>query len=262
LGEDIQRGPEQAHPAGAFFGLIEPGNSSDWADSSEGQVTNIPRSRKSRDSGQVAGRCVFCGARGLTKGHIWPDWIARVLPYTATHHEEEVGRFFTFTPAMPTPPYRIRTRQGAAVARKPRNTCLRCNGGWMSRVEALSKHFTTALIGGHSTIFAPFLQLATSALLCLIVMRLEFTTDQQAVAAEDRDWLRLYREPSRHWKIWIARFTDADTEARWSLTYGLRLESSPTADGTVDFCDARVTTFVIGRLVAHIFYSTDGSRRP
>jgi hypothetical protein len=127
----------------------------------------------------------------------------------------------------------------------------------MSSIESLSKHFTSALIGGHSTILTPFLQLATASLLCLIVMRLEFTTEQIAILPQDRDWLRYYREPSRHWKIWIVRFVDVDAHEHWSRTYGLRLETNPTPAGEVDYCDVRVSTFVIGQLCAHIVYSTD-----
>jgi hypothetical protein len=209
----------------------------------------------SRD--QTEGRCVFCGGRGLTKGHIWPNWMNEALPHTATHHEQEIGKFHTFTPQVRLPEHKIIMRQGAAISRKPRNTCVRCNGGWMSSIESLSKHFTAALIGGHSTVLTPFLQLATSSLLCLIVMRPAFTTEQIAVPQQDRDWLRYYREPSANWKIWIARFAGVNAHEHWSRTYGLRLETNPTPAGEIEYCDVRVSTFVIGKLCAHIAYTTD-----
>ena len=59
-----------------------------------------------------AGKCVFCDKPGLTKGHVWPDWLNNILPRTATRHEEVVGEFSTFTPEVPGPPkdYRVQTR--------------------------------------------------------------------------------------------------------------------------------------------------------
>lgn len=176
---------------------------------------------------QPAGKCVFCGGRGLTKGHVWPDWLNDILPNTATHHEQETGKFHTFEAQAPGPSYDRRIRQGNARARKPRNTCSRCNGGWMSGIEGLAKRVAVPLILGHSPLLSPFGQSSLSALLCLIGARLEFLGDMRAIAAEDRDWLRYYREPSQHCKIWIAHFGGDDGESHWSRTYAIQHGDDP-----------------------------------
>jgi len=127
----------------------------------------------------------------------------------------------------------------------------------MSNIESTSKYFTAALIAGHSAVFTPYWQLRTASLFSLIAARLEFTTEQQAISGEDRDWLRYYREPSKHWKVWIARFADINPDAHWSRTYGIHLESAPTEESIIEYCKVRVSTFVMGQLCAHVFYSTD-----
>ncbi len=208
-----------------------------------------------------AGKCVFCGGHGLTKGHVWPDWLNGILPNTATHHEQETGRFYTFDARAPGPPYDLRTRQGSARSRKPRNTCLRCNSGWMSGIEGLAKRIATPLILGYSPILSPFGQFSISAFLCLIATRLEYLGDLRAITAEDRDWLRYYREPSQNWKIWVARFEGEDNENHWSRTYGVQHGDrlSPPQIIGANHCDTRISTMVIGQLCAHLIYSQDAA---
>src|SRR5258708_255743 len=87
------------------------------------------------DMSKPAGRCVFCGGTGLTRGHVWPDWLNKILPKTATHHEQETGKFNTFQTSVPGPEHSVRIGHGHARTRKPRNTCVTCNGGWMSLIE-------------------------------------------------------------------------------------------------------------------------------
>jgi hypothetical protein len=86
---------------------------------------------------------------------------------------------------------------------------------------------------------------------------LEFLGDMRAITAEDRDWLRYYREPSQNWKIWIAYFDGEDQDEHWSRTYGVQHTLVPTDEIGGAYCDTRISTLVIGHLCAHIFYSHD-----
>jgi len=38
-----------------------------------------------------SGRCIFCDQPGLTKEHLWPDWLKRFLPRKATDHFHTTG---------------------------------------------------------------------------------------------------------------------------------------------------------------------------
>jgi hypothetical protein len=203
-------------------------------------------------------KCQFCSSVAtLTKGHVWPKWLDQILPRTATHHEQETGKFYTFDPKAPGPAYELKIKSGHARSRKPRNTCLRCNSGWVSGIESWAKHFMRPLILGYAPVLPPIGQFSIAALLCLIAMRLEFLGDMRAVAAEDRDWLRYYREPSPHWKIWIARFDGEDQDEHWSRTYAVQHTLAPTDEIGAAYCDTRISTLVIGQLCAHILYGHD-----
>ena len=180
---------------------------------------------------------------------MWPDWLNDILPRTATHHEHEIGRFETFVPIAKGPAYSKRVRQGHARSRKPRNTCLRCNTGWMSGIEGFAKRFLVPLIDGENCLLSAFAQPSISALLCLIAMRLEFLGGgMRAITTEDHDWLRYYHEPSRDWKIWIAGFAGDRPEDHPARSYCVQLVSSPTATVGPEYCNMQVTTLVLGKL--------------
>jgi hypothetical protein len=202
-----------------------------------------------------AGKCVFCGDTGLTKGHIWPDWLNKILPKTATHHEQETGKFNTFESTVPGPAHSVRIGQGHARTRKPRNTCVTCNGGWMSLIEGRARPSGTRLILDSPQLMDLNDQTAIASLLTLITMRLEFLGDMRAIQNQERDWLRAHREPSKDWKIWISAFGGDDGDQHWSRSYAAQLESKPTDRVGLEYCNVRVTTLVIGKLCAHLFYS-------
>jgi hypothetical protein len=201
-------------------------------------------------------RCQFCGnTGGLTKSHIWPDWLNRFLPRTATHHEQEVGKFYTFKPRMQTPAYSLRIRAGHARSRRPRNTCAPCNSGWMSGIESMALPCGSRLIRGLPVIMRPFDQRVVAALFALIATRLEFAGLYCAVSPQDRDWLRMHREPTTDWRIWIATYAGDRPHDHWSKNYSAQLVSEPTDKVDPEHCNVMVATFVMGKLCAHMFYS-------
>ncbi|MBR0685303.1 hypothetical protein JQ594_05210 [Bradyrhizobium manausense] len=96
---------------------------------------------------------------------------------------------------------------------------------------------------------------AIANLLTLISMRLEFLGHMSAISDRERQLFRNRHEPSDHWKIWIAEFMGDDSDQHWSRTYAAQMESKPTDKVGPEYCNVRVTTLVIGKLCAHLFYS-------
>jgi hypothetical protein len=170
-----------------------------------------------------AGKCVFCGETGVTKSHIWPDWLDAYLPPRAENYLQTVGEVNTFLPTMRRPAIERRVGRGDARAKKPRNVCRSCNGGWMSQIESNAKEALIPLLQG-----LPF----------------------------DRRWIRETLEPPPMWKVWIARYVGDAPGAHWCRHYGLQLVSSPDELVPHHVCDTQATTYVMGQLCAHVFGST------
>jgi hypothetical protein len=203
-----------------------------------------------------AGTCVFCGDRGLTKGHVWPDWLGRVLPTTATHHEQEIGKFCTFEPKVPGPAYSKRLRQGQARSRKPRNTCLACNTGWMSTIENVAMPYMERLIQNAPFLLNTFGQRQVAALLVLMAMRREFLGTIRVIQQSERDWLQEHHWPTENWKIWIGHYGGDRGDENWSRIWCGQFGPEPTDKIGGDHCNVQVTTMVIGQLCAHLGYSS------
>jgi hypothetical protein len=203
-------------------------------------------------------RCAFCGGTPATKGHIWPEWFSRYLPPKASHHIDSVGELVTFSSSAEGPTPLTKIRQGPAGSRKPRNTCLSCNGGWMSRLEQANMNQMGALVLGKPTLLRTIDQWLLSSLLCLITIRLEFTDPQmQAVPVQDRRALmKTGAPPHDTWRIWIANYAGDNPEDHWTRHLGMQLVSSPNEVSRPHKCNAQTTTIVIGKLCAHIASSS------
>src|SRR5437016_6546602 len=100
----------------------------------------------SKKTKKVPGRCVFCDGTGLTKEHIWSDWLKDVIPPTEDHvntdiviHPDHNARVALVTPSQ-------RKRQGGLNTRKMRNVCGGCNGGWMKTIVDRAKPFAEWMI--------------------------------------------------------------------------------------------------------------------
>jgi len=68
--------------------------------------------------------CVFCGASGLTKEHIFAGWIAKLYP------SENVGTGVIIAPDGATKTYAM-----PPFNQTVRVVCAGCNNGWMSELE-------------------------------------------------------------------------------------------------------------------------------
>jgi hypothetical protein len=210
----------------------------------------------SSEMSKAKGRCVFCGNTGnLTKSHVWPEWAEAFLPQTATHREQIIGEFATFIPKAKGPALWKKIRPGHVGTRKPRNTCLKCNSGWMRLIEEATMEIVPPLLLGNQRLLWPTEQRLLAAFLCLVSMRVAFSSrDMRAIPAVDHDWLRNHSEPPAHWKIWIAGY--AGTPRMGERYTAMQIASSPDVPSGVEHCNSQVTTLVIGKLCAHLFSST------
>jgi hypothetical protein len=202
-----------------------------------------------------AGRCVFCdNPRDLTKSHIWPEWIENILPQTATHHEQSIGSFDTFVPTAQRLAFHQRVRQGHVATRKPRNTCKKCNGGWMRHIEEAAISIMPPLLLSRQDLLNTLDQRLLASFLCLICMRVELSSRTRSIPPTDHHWLMDHFEPPANWKIWIARYAGGPLiDERYTA---LQIASSKNVTAGVEYCNSQVTTLVIGQLCAHLYSST------
>jgi hypothetical protein len=113
---------------------------------------------------RAPGRCIFCGAFGLTKEHVLPDWLRSIFPRlpTDTHTVGTVDWVHLPTAGiMPLPSRRL--RQGQAGSRKVKVVCKGCNTGWLSVMEESTKPILGSLVQGTAGVLTNTQQRALAA---------------------------------------------------------------------------------------------------
>jgi hypothetical protein len=146
--------------------------------------------------------CIFCGARPLTREHVWPDWMRRKLATEETMHHTglleqhgEVSKILDFDDR----PY----KQTANAV------CAGCNGGWMSRLEEGAKSYLDGMIEGRGRELhaGGQAELASWALLKAIIFDQASPKGAQALFPDLYSGLYGSAEPpGRGCKIWLGAY--------------------------------------------------------
>jgi len=155
-------------------------------------------------------RCIFCQGFGLSREHIIPDWVQQIIPKKPT-----AGQNFTLRTTLPSdqPPgfrprhTRSRVRQGHPISRKVKVVCKRCNTGWLSALEEELKLRLTSLVIGMPLTLTPWDQRRLATWAAKTAMTAEFLHPKSAaITFEEREYLRLHREPPKAFNVWAAHY--------------------------------------------------------
>jgi len=219
------------------------------------------------------GRCVFCNSLGVTKQHVWPDWINSVLPGNVgrvqvisditlereTPDQRKVhnqcGVDYLLKPNVPL----IIEKSSPIGTMKVRIACRPCNSGWMSRIENAAKPVILSLMTGKDDVLLePAAQDHLSAWAMLMSSVVEFTNQNPpgpSISMSDRSYLRQNgKPPDAGWLIGLGRFKDVDWNnprrcSHRPFSLGLFREKPPLR--------IQSTTLVLGELLLHVRSSQD-----
>src|ERR1700733_556382 len=98
------------------------------------------------------GKCIFCGRTGLSKTHLWPDWLGRLLPFASAHTEESIQ---VSAPSAVGERHFIESRkrkQGKVFSLKRYVACEKCNTGWMANFEGEMVKFAKPIFTSNDNI--------------------------------------------------------------------------------------------------------------
>ena len=199
-------------------------------------------------------RCIFCGGTGLTREHIWADWLKKFVPrpHTFTRHtldrqkhDEISGKIIGWSKKG-----RL-NRSGDPRSQKMPVVCMTCNTGWMSKLQELAKPILAPLIIGNWTDLDVISQKTLSAWATMFVMVYEWADEETLASTQDeRTYFKSNRTPPNHWMIWMGRYT-GKKQIPCKHT-GMRVQdmglplSSPNADGFLNVI-RRLTHSLLGR---------------
>ena len=218
--------------------------------------------RALRKPAQFPGRCVFCNGLGMTKEHIWSDWITKrgLVPGEQSHGQVVAHTHFNDKEKIVTiDADLIGPKLGALIQRKIRNVCVGCNTGWMRDVVNAAISISEKLILGRSVTLDPKSQTQVATWITIACIMAEFTDERSmAILPYDRDFVRKHRFPPDNWRIFIGRYSGSDwtpTRYRHHGSGPIRFQSI-SGGLIVSRIDCfQVTTYILGNFAVHAFSS-------
>jgi hypothetical protein len=192
--------------------------------------------------------CIFCGTTPLSREHIWPEWLMRLLP-TPDGVETTAQRGFD----QPIQFWRSRRPEQTA-----RFVCAACNNGWMSQLENAMKQVVTSILSRPSSIIDASAQgtIALWAVKTAMVYEALRPNREWFYRADERHSFRLDRQIPDRTYVWIAPLVA--TPGFYSTATDMWETHAKTAEETQGY----VTTMAFGSLAIQILTIRIGSNRP
>lgn len=205
---------------------------------------------------QTRGICMFCEGVGLTKEHIWPQWLTRFLNHqsvTRTVVASNIQRGTGWTSKT------VQKKQGKMGSVSRRVVCGKCNGGWMSELQNLAKPYILPLVSGEPFLFDLKAQRIVSLWVMMTVIMAEYLdSNHRAITDEDKKILHGFKINKEiavpdNWRIWLAYYVGG-LSIQKIVHRGVY--SVPDVDSVIDRsgrppCNIQTTTLVAGHMYVH-----------
>jgi len=156
---------------------------------------------------RAPGRGIFCGRTGdLTKQHVFPNRIRRLVPRTETETVSlKTDNFFSRTKGDAVRGRNLDRRNGATAATKLRIVCRKCNAGWMRALEEAAFLSAEDLILGKPIVLSPAQQAAIARLGVNIAMvAAMLAREQKRYTPEERRQFMETGNPPKDFYVFLA----------------------------------------------------------
>lgn len=157
---------------------------------------------------QFFGRCIFCRGRGLSKEHLFADWLRDIFPRTASDTHT-----FGVIDWTPGPRLTKENRQGHSGSTRARIVCRHCNNGWMNHIDDAAKWVATPIILGEQAAITPAMQRVMAtwfAKIAIVGDSINRNGKKSAIIQSQREWFKDHKEPHPLWEVWIGTYGGTD----------------------------------------------------
>ena len=194
--------------------------------------------------------CIFCGSLPVTKEHLFPKWMLKLLRQKFSWKNAKRG----FEGASG----RQESRTNRPLEMVVKCVCKKCNSGWMSTMEATAQPALTQMLRGESIELDPAMQEAIATWACLKTMVSAYT---ERIDTIPTDWLtHVYQEgtPPDGWYVYTTRYSGKVGQMAESHRYSLRVAGTDLTLPTSAEEQGVLTCFIIG----HLAIQCGGIRKP
>jgi hypothetical protein len=206
-------------------------------------------------------RCVFCGAKGTTKEHIFSKWTHRYLPTSKNSRaSSSVGFHHIDRPpeiALIKLSGELKHWQVKCVCGETKDSC---NNGWMRNIENKAKPILSKLITGEEIRLHPNDHeiIAAWAILKVIIAEFDAKADVTVNHMQRKYLMRHGRAPTRGWAVWIGSYERRDWIPEW-VSRPMLIVPDKVAQRRKSYVarhfNSNSTTQVLGRLYIHVMHT-------
>lgn len=204
--------------------------------------------------------CIFCNSPGLTREHMWADWLKEYIPRTEDRHctgvtiigiHEDENR------------EEISIRAGDLHSRRIKCVCGVCNSGWMSALQTSARPILVPTLAGEPIQLHRRSQTILSAWCTMMTMVSEHLQQgMSSISPTERDYLKTHQKPPRNWRIWIGRHAGQNHTRYFhrTLPFVTKDEFERSGGPSTDVAaNTQTTTICLGKhLLIHIMSSDVG----
>jgi hypothetical protein len=204
------------------------------------------------------GQCIFCESTGVTKEHIWSDWLGELIPRRESHDQGTAA--FDFDRRTKEfrlqQPMSFEKKRGCLSQRKVRKVCLNCNNGWMSRAVDTAKPVVEKLTRGIRCTCSmyDFANLIPWLAITTITQEFISTPDAIYIPIKDRKTVMDTKFPPLDWTIWIGYYGGQAWNVMGHTHYTAKLKDHEWAK--VTDCYIQMGTFSVRNLFVHAVTAT------
>lgn len=151
-------------------------------------------------------KCVFCGNMGVTKEHVFSNWMRQVLPDTPIYDDSyrKHGINGLGQTSLATS---FKRKGGSCNSQTVSVVCEGCNSGWMSSVVDKAKPTAREMILGNAVMLDRSQMTAIATWVTLAAMMEEFTTNaDRAVPEYDLMIMKNNQLPPPAWTVFIGLY--------------------------------------------------------
>jgi hypothetical protein len=195
--------------------------------------------------------CIFCNGFGMSKEHIWGDWLKR---HVKTLPKHSLGTLIVNRPGTPDVS-NVQVRAGDPLRSRVRVVCESCNNTWLSAVQDTAKPLLIPMLDGRTCVLGRDKQQALATWIAMATMTSEFLLHEKtqiSVSQVDRDWLWQKHNPPPDWRIWIGHYRRYRSAEQWVHCSVPIYDGAPVvAQDDGPQCNTQSTTFMVGELFVH-----------
>jgi hypothetical protein len=213
----------------------------------------------------AARKCLFCDSTNLSKTHIWPNWLNKLLLPGPSRLQEREDILHSIGD-KPKVTQRNKLKQGSIFTQKPYLACVDCNGGWMKTFEDEMLKFSRPLFASTKATYLTNDQVkwlyGWLTLITILAEYIDISRNCITISPRDREYFKKYLNPPNHWTI-IAASSDSQ---KWNARY----RHSPLFIGKFTSMaeyraavregrpvNTQISSFGMGRLFVQVFSSPD-----